>query len=256
MQPPIALAIAAHDPLGGAGLAADLTTFAAFGVHGMVAVTAVTAQRFGAVDRVSPTDPELLAAQLDQILADVTVSALKVGLLSSAAHVEIIADRIGPHLLPAPVVDPVMVTGQGERFVADDVETAARALLYPRAAVLTPNRAEAALLGPDPAALAALGAPLVVVTGGQHDATDLLIDASGDTRSLPGEWIDTRNVRGSGCTFAAAVTAGLALGRDVDDAVVEAKAFVAARLRDSAGWELGPPGSVGPVAHRLPGERR
>lgn len=251
VQPPIALAIAAHDPLGGAGLAADLTTFAAVGVHGMVAVTAVTAQRFGTVERVSPTPPDLLAAQLDAILADVTIDALKVGLVSSPEHVEIIAERIGPGRLPAPVVDPVMVTGKGERFVSPAVESAARDLLFPQAAVLTPNRAEASLLGPTATDLATLGADLVIVTGGDADAQDEIIDPSGAVTTLSGEWVDTTNVRGSGCTFAAAITAGLALGRSPGDAVSDAKAFVTERLRDGATWSIAPAGAAGPVAHRF-----
>lgn len=250
VHPPIALAIAAHDPLGGAGLAADLTTFAAFGVHGMVAVTTVTAQRFGAVEEVAPTEPALLAAQLDAILADVTVDALKVGLVTSPEHVEVIAERIGPGRLPAPVVDPVMVTGRGERFVPEAIEEAARRSLFPAAAVLTPNRAEAALLGSGTDELAALGAGLVIVTGGDSRADDEVVAADGSRTTLRGEWIETANVRGSGCTFAAAITAGLALGRQPIDAVRTAKVFVTERLRDSATWTLAPPGAAGPVSHR------
>lgn len=250
VNPPLALAVAAHDPLGGAGLAADLTTFAAHGVHGMVAVTAVTAQRFDAVVRVEPTSPELLAAQLDALLADVTVDALKVGLLSSADHVAVIADRIGPGRLPAPVVDPVMVTGRGERFVPESVEEAARERLFPRSAVLTPNRAEADLLGSGPDDLAALGAGLVVVTGGSHDADDLVVAPDGSTELLTGEWVETTNVRGSGCTLAAAITANLALGHEPVDAVARAKRFVTARLVDSADWTIGGD-AAGPVSHRL-----
>ncbi|MEM7142724.1 MAG: hydroxymethylpyrimidine/phosphomethylpyrimidine kinase [Actinomycetota bacterium] len=252
MQPPIALAVAAHDPLGGAGLAADLTTFAAHRVHGMVAVSAVTAQRFGSVDRVEPTSPDLLAAQLDAILAETVVDAVKIGLLSSADHVRLIAERIGPGLLPAPVVDPVMVTGRGDRFVAEEVEAAARELLYPQAAVLTPNHDEADLLGPSHAELAALGADLVVITGGRREADDTLIHADGTTEILAGEWIDTKNVRGSGCTFAAAIASNLAHGSGLAVAARDAKAFVAAQLLDSGSWELGPAGSAGPVSHRLP----
>ena len=253
MHPPIALAIAAHDPLGGAGLAADLTTFAAFGVHGMVAVTTVTAQRFGSVERVAPTDADLLAAQLDAILDDVTVDALKVGLLSSPEHVEVIAERIEPGRLPPPVVDPVMVTGRGERFVSAAVEDVARRALFPTAAVLTPNRAEAALLGPDLDGLRSLGAGMVIVTGGDADGDDEVIEADGSVTTLRGEWVETVNVRGSGCTFAAAITAGLALGRPPLDAARSAKVFVTERLREGAHWSLAPRGTAGPVPHGFTG---
>jgi hydroxymethylpyrimidine/phosphomethylpyrimidine kinase len=215
----------------------------------MVAVTTVTAQRFGSVERVEPTSPELLAAQLDAILSEVAVDAVKIGLLSSADHISVLAERIAPGRLPPPVVDPVLVTGWGERFVSEEVEAAARELLFPVAAVLTPNRAEAALLGPDPADLAALGSGLVVVTGGQAEANDLLVAPDGSVTELSGEWIDTGNVRGSGCTFAASITARLALGDEPTVAARTAKEFVAARLRDSADWSTGPEGSAGPVSH-------
>ncbi|MEZ5244322.1 MAG: hydroxymethylpyrimidine/phosphomethylpyrimidine kinase [Acidimicrobiales bacterium] len=251
MTPSVVLTIAAHDPLGGAGIAADLTTFAAHGLHGMVAVTAVTAQRFDAVERVVATPADLLADQLDGIIASASVAAVKVGLLFDAAQVAVVAERIADGRLPAPVVDPVMVDGRGDRFVAAEIEAATRDLLFPRAAALTPNRAEAALLGADPAALAALGAGLVVVTGGGAGATDLLVWPDATTVELLGPWIETANVRGSGCTFAAAMTSGLALGDGLEAAARRAKAFVAGQLGDSADWTVGPQGSVGPVSHRF-----
>ena len=251
VTPPIVLTVAAHDPLGGAGIAADLTTLAALDVHGMVAVTAVTAQRFGAVERVHPIDADLLAAQIDAATADCRVATMKVGLLLHADQVEVVAARVVDGRLPAPVVDPVMVDGHGTRFVPEGVETASRELLFPRAAVLTPNRAEAELLAADPAALAELGADLVVVTGGRSDATDLLVDAEGAVEEVSGEWIDTPHVRGSGCTFAAALTAGLAHGKSPTEAARRAKDFVTERLRDSAMWDLAPPGTAGPVSHRF-----
>lgn len=258
MTPPVALTIAAHDPLGGAGLAADLTTFSALGVHGMVAVTAVSAQRFGAVDRVEPVDADLLAAQLDGIIASTRISALKVGLVASADHVAVIADRLQAGALPAPVVDPVMVDGRGQRFVADAVEVALRERLFPLAAVVTPNRAEAELLLGRSVAdddvdalreLSGLGAQLVVVTGGRAGGVDVIIEPDRSSVSLPADWIDTHNVRGSGCTFAAAVTAGLALGVEPLAAVRDARAFVAQRLRDGASWTIATAPQAGPVAH-------
>jgi hydroxymethylpyrimidine/phosphomethylpyrimidine kinase len=251
MTPPLVLTIAAHDPLGGAGIAADLATFAALGTHGMVALTAVTAQRFGAVDRVVSIAPDMLAAQLDAIAAECRPDAMKVGLLFDAPQVEVVARRIADGLLPAPVVDPVMVDGRGNRFVSSEVEAACRELLFPLTAVLTPNRAEADLLGASPMALAALGAALVVVTGGDGDGIDRLISADGSVTELAGEWIDTVNVRGSGCTFAAALTAGLANGLQPADAAAAAKVFVAARLSDSVEWRIGGTGTTGPVSHRF-----
>ncbi len=250
MTPPVALTIAAHDPLGGAGIAADLTTFAALGVHGMVAVTAVTAQRFGSVDRVVATPADLLAAQLDGIIESSSIAAVKVGLLFDPGQVEVVAERVADGRLPRPVVDPVMVDGRGQRFVAAEIEAVSRARLFPLAAALTPNRAEAALLGDDPAELAGLGADLVVVTGGGAAATDLLVTHD-SVVELTGDWVETANVRGSGCTFAAAMAGYLALGADLTSAAQQAKGFVAERLRDSADWTLGPAGSVGLLSHRV-----
>jgi hydroxymethylpyrimidine/phosphomethylpyrimidine kinase len=254
VTPPVVLTIAAHDPLGGAGIAADLTTFAALGVHGMVAVTAVTAQRFGSVDRVAPTPADLLAAQIDGIIDSAAVAALKVGLLFDPAQVGVVAERVADGRLPAPVVDPVMVDGRGDRFVAKETEAAARESLFPLAAVVTPNRAEAELLGGSSAALAALGARLVVVTGGGAAATDLLVWPDGSGTELVGEWIETTNVRGSGCTFAAAMAAAMAHGAGLEAGARRAKAFVAERLREGADWKIGPADSAGPVSHRFPTE--
>jgi hydroxymethylpyrimidine/phosphomethylpyrimidine kinase len=252
MTPPLVLTVGAHDPLGGAGIAADLTTFAAFGVHGLVAVTAVTAQRFGSVDRVASIAPDMLAAQLDAISHDCDPVAMKVGLLLDAAQVEAVAARVIDGRLPRPVVDPVMVDGRGRRFVSPDVEAACRTRLFPVAEVLTPNRAEAALLGETPDALAALGPEIVVVTGGGAGGLDVVISTDGSVVELDGEWIDTVNVRGSGCTFAAALTAARANGRTLADATADAKKFVSSRLRDSADWRVGPTGCAGPVSHRCP----
>ena len=264
MKPPdtptVVLTIAAHDPLGGAGLVADLTTFAALGVHGTVAVTAVTAQHLDTVDRVEPMDASLVAAQIDAILDTFTVDAVKTGLLGSAAIVDLVADRIDDGRLPPPVVDPVLVDGRGNRFVGSDIERAYRERLIPAAAVVTPNLREAALLAGRPLAeigdvdeaapaLAALGAGHVVVTGGadaSERALDAVVGPDGAVTHLSGPWIETPHVRGSGCTFAAATTAGLGLGLGVTQAVRAAKTFVVDRLTASTWGDLG---AAGPVAH-------
>lgn len=259
-HPPVVLTIAAHDPLGGAGLAADLTTFAALGVHGTVAVTAVTAQHIGRVDRVEPIDAGLVAQQIDAIIASFPLAAVKTGLLGSAEIVELVAERVAGGVLPAPVVDPVLVDGRGDRFVAGDVERAYRERLLPVAAVVTPNLGEASLLAGTSldgvgavdavaGSLAALGAGHVVVTGGADradHAIDVVIDAQGRVDHLVSDWIDTPHVRGSGCTFAAATAANLALGHDVASSAGAAKAFVGERLRASSWPNLD---GAGPVAH-------
>lgn len=254
---PVALTVAASDPLGGAGVQADLTTFAALGVHGASAVTAVTAQTLTAVTAVAPVDAEVVAAQIDEAAAAFDVAAVKTGLLRRPEVIELVASRVADGVLPAPVVDPVMVDGRGVRFVDAEVVAAYREALFPLARVLTPNRAEAELLVgeelPGSAAVVeragafrALGAD-VVVTGGGFDGPpdDVVVTGSG-VRVYPRRRIRTDNVRGSGCTFSTAVAASLALGCDLAEAASAAGDFVRRAIEVSAGWDVGGPG---PVAH-------
>ncbi len=258
-MPPVLLTIAASDPLGGAGVQADLATFAALGVHGASALTAVTAQSLTAVTASDPVQTSLVAAQIDAAVDHLGVDGAKTGLLRRREVVELVAERIERGGLPAPVVDPVMVDGRGTRFVSDDVEDAYRQRLFPLARAITPNRSEAELLAsrPLPSAEAVLdcaqtfqdlGAEVVVVTGGGFDGDpdDAVITASGDAWIVRGPRIATDNVRGSGCTFSAALAANLALGRDLRAAVTEAGRFVRNAIGASAGWILDGPG---PVSH-------
>ncbi len=257
-MPPVALTIAASDPLGGAGVQADLATFAAFGVHGASALTAVTAQSLRAVAAVEPVSLDVVAAQIDSVAADLRPAAVKTGLLSRREVVELVASRVASGALVAPVVDPVMVDGSGKRFVSPEVERAYRRRLFPLARVITPNRAEAELLVgerlPDARAvfdhadaLRALGAPAVVVTGGGFEGPpdDVVITAT-DAWAEPGQRVHTANVRGSGCTFSAALASALATGRDVAGAVAEARRYVQAAIESSAAWSLN---GRGPVSH-------
>ena len=209
--PPVVLAIAAHDPLGGAGLAADLTTFAAFGVHGTVAVTAVTAQHLRSVDRVEPMDSGLVADQIDAIADTFSIAGVKTGLLGSAAIVEVVADRIEAGVLPAPVVDPVLVDGRGHRFVGEEIEQAYRERLLPAAVAITPNLGEASLLAGrrwrasststqsltnSPALAPPMWSSPADPTAAP--AVDVLVRADGTIDHLESPWIDTVHVRGSG----------------------------------------------------------
>lgn len=258
--PPVVLSVAAQDPLGGAGTAADLTTFAALGVHGVSVVTALTAQSIGSVLRIQATDPGFVGEQLEGILGVLAPCAVKTGLIVSAETVEVLAAFIDEGRLPQPVVDPVLVNGRGERFAAAEVERAYRSELIPRALVVTPNVHEAAILvGRELESvsavvsaaddLAALGAQWVVVTGGRwDDSSDVVIGPDGFVEVLQGRQVDTGHVRGSGCSFAAATAAGLAHGRNPLQAVGEAKRFVAERLAATPDWACG---SGGPVAHWL-----
>ncbi len=257
--PPVALAIAGVDPGGGAGILADISTFAALGVHAAAVVTALTAQGALGVSHVHIPPIETLLAQLDAVLEHLPVSAVKVGMLGDAPTTRVVAERAVAGHLPHLVVDPVMSATLGGRLIDDDGATALREMLVPYAEVLTPNRYEAGMLLDQPIAsdddaleaalaLGHLGPRCVVITGG--DATgDTVVDVvaiDGDVRAHRAPRIDTPNNHGTGCTFAAAITAQLALGAQPAVAVAVARAFVRERLAAGATWRLG---SMVPVPH-------
>lgn len=237
--PPVVLTIAGTDSGGGAGIAADLATFAALGVHGACAVTAVTAQATTAVHRLHPVPIDVLEAQLDAVLTDLPVAAVKTGLLGSVAAVELVARRIAGHRERLPlVVDPVLRATTGASFADDDVVAAYRDTLLPLATVATPNRAEAELLRP-------FRGP--VVRTGSETGVDVLVTPGQPPLRVPHDPVATTNDHGTGCTFSAALAAHLAHGRRLADAVRLAGSFTAARLRHSRTWELGR--GRGPIAH-------
>jgi len=252
--PTVALTIAGVDSAGGAGVHADLRAFAALGLHGATVVAAVTAQSTTAVHRVHLVPPDVVAAQLDAVLGDLDVRAAKTGFLGSAETVAVVADAADAGRLRSLVVDPVLVRADGSPMLGPDVVAAYRERLLPRARVVTPNRAEAALLLgrplPTVAAMEAaavelldLGVEAVVVKGGDADdegdrSVDVLATAAGVERLVLPR-VETANDHGSGCTFAAATAARLALGDDVAAAVRTAKSFVHRALQGAAGWRLG-----------------
>jgi hydroxymethylpyrimidine/phosphomethylpyrimidine kinase len=263
--PPIALTIAGSDSGGGAGIQADLATFAALGVHGTSVVTALTAQNTSTVAAVHIPPIEFLDAQLDAVLGDLRVVAVKTGMLANTAVVAAIAQRAAAGDLPNLVVDPVLVSSSGDPLFADAAEQIYIEKLFPHALIVTPNTREAAVLLGEPtetltsvsdqrAAATALGrfGPAWVVVKGGHltngEAVDVVHEtASGRTTELHAPWIDTTNNHGTGCTFAAAIAAHLARGDGATDAIAAAKAFVHDALRRSASWQLG--AGHGPVAH-------
>lgn len=268
MTPPVALTIAGSDPSGGAGIQADLTTFAAHGVHGTSVITALTAQNTVGVQGVEVTSTGFVAAQLASVLDDLAVDAVKTGMLATEEIVRLVAERAVAGDLPALVVDPVMVASTGSRLLTEGAERAYVEALLPAATVITPNLREATvLLGRQElltttadirahaGALQALCPEgWVVVTGGHATAeaiasagaVDLVLHAD-EVHELAGEWVATDNDHGTGCTFAAATAARLAHGDDPLVAITAAKAFVAQQIRRSAGWRLGH--GRGPVAH-------
>lgn len=254
MTPPVALTIAGVDPSGGAGIAADLRTFGALGVHGTCVVAALTVQDTRAVHLVRPVDSELVADQLARVAADLPPAASKTGLLASPANVEAVAACAADGRLGRLVVDPVLRASTGAELTPEGLADLYRRLLLPAAAVVTPNLGEAAWLTALPlsrprdmrraaTALVDLGAGAAVVTGGDvgdagADAVDVLAWAGG-VEELAHPRVRTSNTHGTGCTFSAAVASYLARGHDVAGAVAEAGRYVRRALAGAAEWRLG-----------------
>ena len=237
---PVVLTIAGSDSGSGAGIQADLKTFAAHGVHGTSAITAVTAQNTLGVTAVQEVDLDVIAAQIDAVVEDMHPVAVKTGMLSSPEIVRLVAAKANEYGWQTLVVDPVMVASSGARLLRDEAVETYRTELLPLAAVTTPNLLEATeLTGIEIAssgdvreaakAISVLGVKYVVVKGGHMEVAgesrDLLYDGSDFVEfGLP--WIDTTSTHGSGCTFASAITAQLALGGDIESAFRSAKKFV------------------------------
>ena len=261
MTPPIALTIAGSDSGGGAGIQADLATFAAFGVHGTSAITALTAQNTLGVEAVHAVPADFILRQIEAVARDLEVGAIKIGMLATRAIIEAVA--VGLDAFPGvPVVlDPVMVAASGDPLLDEDAVATLGGVLVPRASLITPNLPEAAkLLGGRQAkderemsaqgeALKRLGAKAVLVKGGHGEgpkAVDILIDAEGELR-LEAPRIQTRNTHGTGCTLSSAIAAELAKGASLREAAVAAKAYVTAAIEAADALRIGK--GRGPVHH-------
>ena len=253
---PVALTIAGSDPSGGAGIQADLKTFHQFGVYGEAVITLVTVQNTLRVERVECLEPELVTAQIRAVLEDIPPAAAKTGALGNAGIVLAVAELADSFSFPL-VVDPVMISKHGSPLLAPEAGRALRDRLIPRASLLTPNLAEAGMLagmdvrGQDEMRRAAeiirgMGAKAVLVKGGHlaQGATDILLAESG-WHEFPTERIDTPHTHGTGCTLSAAITAELAKGTPLVDAVRRAKLFITEAIRTAPG--LG--GGAGPLNH-------
>lgn len=238
MATPTALTIAGSDSSGGAGIEADLKTMAAFGVYGTAAITSITAQNTLGVTESLHLAPELVAAQIDAVMADIGAGAAKTGMLATTGIVEAVADRIRRHGIDRLVVDPVMVATSGAPLMEAETIEIFRLALAPLALVITPNVPEAEALSgielvsteatEDAArAIADLGVPFVLIKGGHLEgtATDTLYDGSGFER-LSAPRVPIGPVHGTGCTLSAAIASGLALGHDVRTSVSLAKRYV------------------------------
>jgi hydroxymethylpyrimidine/phosphomethylpyrimidine kinase len=257
----IALTIGGSDSGGGAGIQADLKTFTALGVHGCSAISCVTAQNTLGVSRVDGLPPEALTAQIEAVVSDLAVGALKTGMLLNQALIEATADAIGP-LAVAKLIDPVMVSRAGAVLLEAGAIEAYRRCLLPQAELLTPNIHEARLLcGAGIASateveraaerLLALGPAAVLIKGGglaDLKGRDYLLTTEGEGRWLVHAPIATPHTHGSGCTLGAAITAGRARGLELEAAVLAAKSYVEGGLRRA----LAIGGGQGPLCHWHP----
>jgi hydroxymethylpyrimidine/phosphomethylpyrimidine kinase len=257
----IALTIAGSDSSAGAGIQADLKTFAALGVYGATVITALTAQNTQGVSAIHDVPPEFIAAQIDAVFADLDVAAVKIGMLGRSAAIEAVARGLTRHKARHIVLDPVMVASSGDRLLAPDAVGALRRLLIPRALVVTPNLPEAAALTGASVAhneqemesqarqILALGARYVLIKGGHGEgaeSVDLLV-GEGEVVRLAAKRVVTNNTHGTGCTLSSAVAAGLAKGADLVGAVQAAKSYVSAAIAAADQLHIGH--GHGPLHH-------
>lgn len=247
-----ALTIAGSDSSGGAGVQADLKTFAAHGVYGTCAITAVTAQNTVGVATFEALAADLVTAQIETVFSDIGADSAKTGMLASAAIVEAVAAAVQDLDIPLLVVDPVMMAKGGHRLLDDDALGTMKTELFRNAFVVTPNIAEAEALSGGAIRtdddrreaarrIVALGARSVVITGGHlptHDVRDLLFDGSVFTEFCH-QRVSGPSTHGTGCTFAAAVTSHLALGRSLEEAIPLAQRYVAGAIRKATGLGRG-----------------
>ncbi len=245
------LSIAGSDPSGGAGIQADLKTFSAFGCYGMAAVTALTAQNTRGVTAAYPVAPDIVAAQIAVVMADIRPDAIKIGMVATPEIAAAIAESLGEE--PRNVVlDPVLLPTQGASLAAAGLERALIATLVPLARLVTPNIFEAAALTETPQArridemaaqgqmLIEAGARAVLVKGGDlsGEPVDVLV-ADGETRLFHGRRIATRHTHGTGCALSSAIAAGLAKGASLIDAIAAAKVWLEGALEAAEALELG-----------------
>lgn len=256
------LTVAGSDSSGGAGLQADLKTFAALECYGMTAVTAVTVQNTQGVSAIHAVPPAVVRQQMEAVLTDMGADAVKIGMLHDSAIVQAVADVLKKHRPPNIVLDPVISSQSGQRLLQDDAVQILKRRLIPLAHLITPNLPEAELLlghgitsdeEIEKAArdIASLGCPNVLIKGGHgkgNTCTDrLFIGAENRIRSYSAERIDTRNNHGTGCTLASAIAALLAKGSPLPRAVEKAKHYLTGTLSGGTRFSMG--SGSGPVHH-------
>jgi hydroxymethylpyrimidine/phosphomethylpyrimidine kinase len=258
---PIALTIAGSDPSGGAGVQADLKTFAALGVYGASVLTALTAQNTQGVNAIQDVPPAFIAAQLDAVFADLKIRAVKIGMLSRSTVIDAVAAGLDRHRVKNVVLDPVMLATSGDALLVPAAVNALRQKLIPKALVITPNLPEAAaLLGASVARneremeiqareLLVLGAKYVLIKGGHgtgDESVDLLVTLK-ETHRFAAKRVKTKNTHGTGCTLSSAVAAGLAKGLPLREAVRAAKTYVTGAIAAADKLKIGH--GHGPLHH-------
>jgi hydroxymethylpyrimidine/phosphomethylpyrimidine kinase len=261
MTVPIALTIAGSDSSGGAGIQADLKTFAAFGVYGASVITALTAQNTGGVSAIHQVPPDFVTAQMDAVFSDLEVKAVKIGMVAQPATIDAVAAGLARWSPRHIVLDPVMVATSGDRLLPPDAIEALRTKLVSRASLITPNLPEAAALLDEPVAsseaaiehqgkrLLSMGCRAVLIKGGHGQGTesiDYLISGNG-VIALAAPRIATKNTHGTGCSLSSAIAAGIAKGEELETAVRHAKAWISAAI--AAADRLGVGHGHGPIHH-------
>ena len=261
MTTPIALTIAGSDSSGGAGIQADLKTFAALGVYGASVITALTAQNTQGVSGIHQVPAEFVTAQIDAVFSDLTVGAVKIGMVAHPPVIDAIVAGLRRWSPQHVVLDPVMVATSGDRLLAAEAVEALRTGLIPMASIITPNLPEAAALLDEPMAsgetaienqgkrLLAMGCKAVLIKGGHGEgpeSIDHLFTASG-TIVLAAPRIATKNTHGTGCSLSSAIAAGLAKGETMETAMRNAKAWVSAAIAEADRFSVGH--GHGPVHH-------
>ncbi len=261
MTTPIALTIAGSDSSGGAGIQADLKTFAALGVYGASVITALTAQNTSGVSGINVVPADFVTAQIDAVFRDLRVNAVKIGMVAQLATIDAIAAGLTRWTPKHVVLDPVMVATSGDRLLATEAVDALRTRLMPHASLVTPNLPEAAALLDEPVALSetaierqgrrllAMGCRAVLIKGGHGqgaESIDYLIDRN-RIIALAAPRIATKNTHGTGCSLSSAIAAGLAKGDDMETAVRNAKAWVSAAIAAADRLDVGH--GNGPIHH-------
>ena len=261
MTTPVALTIAGSDSSGGAGIQADLKTFAALGVYGASVITALTAQNTKAISAIHPLPADFVTAQLDAVFGDLDVGAVKIGMVAQLSTIEAVAASLRRWSPKHVVLDPLMVSTSGDRLLAEDAIEALRTKLIPAASLITPNLPEAAVLLGEPVAasetaiesqgrkLLAMGCPAVLIKGGHgqgSESIDYLIDGKRIV-ALAAPRVATKNTHGTGCSLSSAIAAHLAKGEEMETAVRNAKSWISAAIAAADRFSVGH--GRGPIHH-------